>query len=236
VIIASSKRHLAILRSCAGLDLSRVEFCDDEKPLPAFDFYVALLTLPHIFKTDLGSIPADVPYLAAQEERVAKWREKLGGGDAFRVGINWQGNPKNPHERQRAIPLSQFAPLAKIEGVRLYSLQKETGLDQLAEAKFVVDLGDELDRDATMVDTAAVIKNLDLVISSDTSVVHMAGALAAPTWVAIPFAPDWRWLLDRTDSPWYPTMRLFRQSRAGDWPGVFERIAGELAKVVKGKG
>jgi hypothetical protein len=151
------------------------------------------------------------------------------------VGINWQGNPKYPGDRARSIPLAHFAPLAAIEGVRLYSLQKEAGLEQLADARFVVDLGDELDRDATMVDTAAVIKNLDLVISSDSAVGHLAGALAAPVWLAIPSSPDWRWMLDRTDSPWYPTARLFRRSRESAWEDLFVTIADELRKLAGGK-
>jgi hypothetical protein len=152
------------------------------------------------------------------------------------VGINWQGTPASATYRgnlARAIPLDAFAPLSRIEGVRLISLQKGAGTEQLADAKFVVeDLGSQLDETyGAFEETAAVIKNLDLVISSDTAVVHLAGALAAPVWVALPLSSDWRWLLDRPDSPWYPTMRLFRQTQRGDWSDVFQRIAAELATL-----
>ena len=160
-------------------------------------------------------------------------RETLAGDARLRVGINWQGNPKYRDDRYRSIPLAEFAPLAAIEGVRLLSLQQGFGIEQLSAVDFAVeDWGSKLDRDGrAFCETAAVIENLDLVITSDTAVAHLAGALGARVWLAIPFAPDWRWLLDRSDSPWYPTLRLFRQSHAGDWDGVFERIAAELAAV-----
>ena len=132
------------------------------------------------------------------------------------------------------MPLAQFAPLAAIEGVRLFSLQKRAGVEQLADAPFPVeDLGGKLDEgDAAFCETAAVIKNLDLVVTSDTAVAHLAGALGAPVWLALSSSPDWRWLLDREDSPWYPTVRLFRQSKLGDWPDVFGRMADELKTLV----
>jgi ADP-heptose:LPS heptosyltransferase len=218
------------------LDLSRVTFLDDTQPPPAIDVQAPLLTLPGIFKTKLENIPADVPYLAADDSLVRAWKERLGSKSEFRVGIHWQGNPQYRSDRARSIPLSYFAPLAAVPGVRLISLQKGDGLEQLPEAKFAVeDFSQQLDAEATMVDTAAVIKNLDLVISSDTAVVHLAGALAAPIWVALPFSPDWRWLLERDDNPWYPTMRLFRQPRLDDWTSVFERITAALTETAAAK-
>ena len=228
---------MELLSTCAGLDRSRVEFRDEQEPLPRCDLQAPLLSLPGILKTDLNSIPHDVPYLSVRDELVARWRERMAGAGEFRVGINWQGNLAMASGRLRAIPLELFAPLAKIEGVRLFSLQKGAGTEQLAQATFPIeDLGSERDEgDSALVDTAAVIKNLDLVISSDTAVVHLAGALAAPVWMALPLAPDWRWLLDRSDSPWYPTLRLFRQSRPGDWSEVFEQIARELPALVAAK-
>ncbi len=203
--------------------------------MPAFDVFASLMTLPRLFKTDLDSIPADVPYLSVSEELVSQWRPKLGSGEAFRVGIAWQGNPHFAGDRARSFPLSTFAPLAAIPGVQLFSLQKGFGAEQIADAAFpVVDLGSKFS-DVLMADAAAVIASLDLVISCDSAICHLAGALGAKAWVAIPFLPDWRWLLDREDSPWYPTLRLFRQSRPGDWAGVFQRMAETLATLSAGR-
>jgi Flp pilus assembly protein TadD len=154
----------------------------------------------------------------------------------FRVGIAWQGNPTFPNDRERSVPLVHFAPLAAVPGVRLYSLQKNHGVEQLAEArkKFpIVDFAPPLDEGCgAFMDTAAVIANLDLVVSSDTSMVHLAGALGMPVWMATSHACDWCWLRDRDDSPWYPTLRLFRQERPGDWPAVFRRMAHALRDML----
>lgn len=154
---------------------------------------------------------------------------ELGPIPALKIGIAWQGNPnKNPGAHHHcSFRLAQFAPLARLEGVRLFSLQKGRGAEQIREVDFpVTDWGSRLDEGSgAFIDTAAVMRNLDLVVTADTSIAHLAGALGVPVWVALPFTPDWRWLLDRQDSPWYPTMRLFRQAAAGDWDGVFDRIA-----------
>jgi hypothetical protein len=154
----------------------------------------------------------------------------------FRVGIAWQGDPSYRWDRDRSIPLRHFAPLGRVAGVRLISLQKGPGMEQLREVSGlfpVIDLGPRLDESAgAFMDTAAAMKNLDLVITSDTAVAHLAGAMGVPVWLALAFAPEWRWLLEREDSPWYPHMRLFRQSRRGDWEGVFARMAGELRRKI----
>jgi len=177
----------------------------------------------------------------------------------FLVGIAWQGNPAFRGDRQRSIPLGHLAPLAQVEGVQLISLQKGAGTDGLKQLRIadcglrierqetkpllesairnpqsaILDLGSRLDEaSGAFMDTAAVMMNIDLVISADTAVAHLAGALGIPVWVALPLVPDWRWLLERDDSPWYPTMRLFRQTRNGHWEDVFERIAEELKAVV----
>ena len=157
----------------------------------------------------------------------------------FRIGIVWQGNPRqwDPQlrgaDRIRSIPLAQLQPLTEqSKEICLISLQKGFGTEQIAEVsdRFrVVDLGSRLN---DFMDTAAVMMNLDLVVTVDSSPAHLAGALGVPVWVALPTASCWRWLLDREDSPWYPTMRLFRQSRSGDWAGVLERIAGELQRLL----
>ena len=195
-------------------------------PLPAFDVWCPLLSLPRL----VAAAPAP-PYLTAETDRVAHWRERI-GSHGRRIGITWQGNPTAAAERGRSIPLKEFLPLARVPGVRLISLQKHHGLDQLAQAGDlrIETLGDDFDSGPdAFVDTAAVMQSLDLVISSDTSIAHLAGALARPVWVALQHVPDWRWMLDRSDSPWYPTMRLFRQPTRGDWHGVFAAMARELA-------
>jgi tetratricopeptide (TPR) repeat protein len=200
--------------------------------LPAFDFQVPLLSLPGIFETTLANIPGQQPYLASDEQLVAHWRDKLAGGVAVKIGIAWQGSTTYVGDRYRSIPLQHFAPLAQ-RGVELISLQKGAGTEQLAKLQpaFPVRVLDDLDeQQGPFMDTAAVIRNLDLVITSDTALAHLAGALGAPTWVALPLEPDWRWMRARPDSPWYPTLRLFRQHAFDAWPPVFERIAAALAQ------
>jgi hypothetical protein len=159
--------------------------------------------------------PADVPYLFADAALTETWRQRLAGHPGFKVGIGWQGNPKYVADRLRSIPLRHFAPLARLPGVRLFSLQKGPGVEQLAEAAgnfTVFDFGAEFDtQGGTFMDTAAVMRNLDLVVTSDTALAHLAGGLGVPVWVALGFSCDWRWLDEREDSPWYPTMRLFRK-------------------------
>jgi len=165
---------------------------------------------------------------------VAHWRRRI-GGHGFRIGVCWQGNPVAKVDFGRSIPLRCFHPLAAIPGVRLISIQKSHGLDQLSNlpsATTIEALGAELDNGPdAFVDTAAVMSCLDLVITSDTSIAHLAGALGRPVWVALKHVPDWRWMLDRADSPWYPTMRLYRQTVRDDWDGVFDRVAADVAKA-----
>jgi hypothetical protein len=190
------------------------------------------MSLPRLFGTTPASIPAEVPYLRADEALVAHWRRQLAPIRGLKIGIAWQGSLKYRGDRHRSFRLAQFAPLSRLAGVRLFSLQKGPGTEQLREVADgfdVTDLGSRLDEaSGAFLDSAAVMKNLDLVITSDSALAHLAGALGVPAWVALPYAADWRWLLEREDSPWYPTMRLFRQDRWGDWDGVFDRIAGVL--------
>jgi hypothetical protein len=201
-------------------------------PLPGFDVQAPLLSLPRIFRTRADSIPASIPYLAAEPERVERWGREMVFGRC-KIGIAWQGSPQFRLDAKRSIPLAEFAPLAAVPGVQLYSLQKGTGQEQIALAiqHFpLIDLGSRLDDGTGLIeDTAAVLKKLDLVICCDTMLAHLAGALAVPAWVAVPAVSDWRWQLGRSDSPWYPTLRLFRQERAGDWAAVFGHMAQELA-------
>jgi tetratricopeptide (TPR) repeat protein len=226
VIVVCQRPLVSLLSGSPGVE--RVVAQGD--PLPAFDTHAPLLGLPRIFGTTLENIPAHVPYLSAEPRLVERWREELGASPELKVGIAWQGSRTHRRDRGRSIPLSQFAPLAALDGVRLYSLQKNYGQEQIAQVDFghkIVDLSPRLE---TFVDTAAVVENLDLVICCDTSVAHLAGALGKPVWVAVATVPDWRWLLDRDDSPWYPTMRLFRQPHRGDWRPVFRNIVAALAE------
>jgi tetratricopeptide (TPR) repeat protein len=231
VVVVCNESQKAILRHAAGVD----QLIAPDTPLEA-DYFVPMISLPERLHTSLLTIPAQVPYLFAEPRLVAGWRRRLGEFDGFKVGIVWQGNPTFPGDRYRSIRLHHFEPLSRVPGVRLVNLQKGTGVEQLAdvaEAWSIIDFGDELDASAgAFIDTAAIMKNLDLIISSDTSAAHLAGALGVRVWVALQRVPDWRWLLEREDSPWYPTMRLFRQSRPDDWDEVFERIAGELAILI----
>jgi tetratricopeptide (TPR) repeat protein len=197
-----------------------------------FDCHVPLLSLPLAFCTAVATIPAAKEYLRAQPDRVERWRAKL-GDHGFKIGICWQGKADH-HER--SFPLSHLAGVGRVPGVRLISLHKGAGevqLDGLPEGMVVETLGENFDvgLDAFL-DTAAVMKLCDLVISSDTAVAHLGGALGIRTWVALRAVPDWRWLLERRDSPWYPTVRLFRQRTPGDWGSVFREM--EVAMLENG--
>jgi Tfp pilus assembly protein PilF len=199
-------------------------------PPPAFDCHLPLMSLPHVL--GLTSVMGEGPYLAAEPERVVHWSRRL-GREGFRVGIAWQGNPRAPGDPGRSIPLREFLPLARIPGVRLISLQRHDGLAQLRDlpAGLTVETLDET-FDAgpdAFVDAAAVMMHLDLVITSDTSIAHLAGALGRPVWIALKHVPDWRFGCARDDWPWYRTARLFRQSRSGAWGDVFAWMAAELA-------
>lgn len=203
--------------------------------LPRFDAHVPLLDLAALFVRSTADI-RDTPYLSADNVRTENWRQRLASVPGYKVGIAWQGNRDYVTDRWRSIPLAQFAPLAKIAGVSLVSLQKGFGseqLDEFCDAWPVVDLAAELDNEGgAFLDTAAAMQSLDLVITSDTSIAHLAGALGVPVWVALPLVPDWRWFREREDSPWYASMRLFRQRTAGDWSEVFARIAAVLAEQI----
>jgi hypothetical protein len=194
-----------------------------------------LLSLPGIFGTHLENIPTNIPYLSAEQARVEWWRQELNAlapTQAHRkVGIVWQGSPTFVKDKQRSIPLTQFALLAQVPGVALLSLQVGKGSEQLATASVpAIDLGSRFDR-SSFADLAAVLMNLDLLITVDTAPAHLAGALGVPAWLALPALPDWRWLLDRDDSPWYPSVRLFRQPSEGNWEAVFAQMAEELLRI-----
>jgi hypothetical protein len=202
----------------------------EDEPLPDVDLYCPLLSLPLAFGTELTTIPAKVPYIRPYEERVAKWRNRLPQNGRLRVGVCWSGTDRHSNNRHRSLTLDRFTTILSVPGVDFVSLQREIEQSETAILRdyAVTELGHEFEDFA---DTAAVASMLDLVISVDTSVAHLAGAMAKAVAVLIPFSPDFRWLLDRTDSPWYPTMRLFRQTAIGDWSDPLDRLRKELSGV-----
>lgn len=219
-----------LLATCPGV----AQVIVDEEPLPDFDCHAPLMSLPRLLGTTLDAIPASLSYLSPSPDLVAQWRRELGRTDQLKVGIAWQGNPDHKKDRHRSFPITRFEPIARIPGVRLFSLQKGHGGDQLREAGESFSITDLGCRIQDFMDTAAVVRNLDLVICPDTSLAHLAAAVGVPVWVALPFACDWRWLFNRDDSPWYPTLRLYRQERWGEWDGVFARIVDDLAHRSRG--
>ena len=196
------------------------------EPLPDHDLHCPLPSLPLAFATKLETIPANGPYLHAPESAMAQWTLRLGGARGLRIGLAWSGNPNHIRDRERSMPLDHLLPLLNVDA-SFVSLQKQlrAGEAELLSRAGIRDVSDDL-HDFT--DTAALIAQLDLVITVDTGVAHLAGALGKPVWILVTHAPDWRWLLDRDDSPWYPTARLFRQSDSRDWSDVVARVGAAL--------
>jgi len=206
------------------------------QPLPAFDLHCPLLSLPRVFGTNFANLPQIVPYLSPDPALVEAWSRTLGAPDGqLRVGLAWAGNPLYKWDRTRSVNLQQLAPFAAARGVKFYSLQKGPPGEQAKNPPVgleLVDLGPELN---DFVDTAAVMSLMDLIITTDTSVPHLAGALGRSVWVMLQLVPDFRWLRDRTDSPWYPTMRLFRQPTWGDWDSVITRVVDALSQWTRNR-
>jgi len=225
-----------LLRLVQAMAIPGATIIEAGTALPPFDLHCPLLSLPRIFGTVLETIPGIVPYVAPDPVAVARWAERLGPGPELRVGLVWAGR-RRPQtsammiDRRRSMSLAQLAPLAACAGVRFYSLQKGEPAEQLAVPSGLAPI-DLMAEAEDFADTAALIANLDLVISVDTSVAHLAGALGKPVWLLNRFDTCWRWLADRDDSPWYPSLRQFRQTRSGDWAGVIARVAGALAALV----
>lgn len=226
-VVLSVPRALHRLLGTLG---AGIELLGEHEAPAAYDYHVPLLSLPGAFATDADSIPAQVPYLGAEPERVAQWRRTLGDA-GFRIAVCWQGASR-PMGHGRSFALAALEPLARVPGVRLISVQKGEGLEQLdrlppgmvvERPPAPLDTGPD-----AFVDTAALLSAVDLVVSCDTSIAHLAGALARPTWLALKFVPDWRWGLTGPASPWYPTLTLFRQARRWDWAPVFAQMAARL--------
>jgi len=198
----------------------------------------SLLSVPALLGTTAETIPAKIPYLRAEAGLVEHWRGVLEPLNALKVGIAWQGNKAFYSDRFRSMPLECFEPLARLGGVQLISLQvgEEARQIESLTGRFDVLRFDGLDVEhGPFMDTAALMQHLDLVVTSDTAIAHLAGGLGVGVWVALSMSPDWRWLLSRTDSPWYPTMRLFRQTRFNQWQDVFESMADALKERLQAR-
>jgi len=235
VIMEAKKPLHGLLRGMAGID-ELVAGSSSGQPAVACDCYIALLSLPTIFETTLETIPANQPYLFADPAKIVTWRRRL-QAEEFKIGIVWAGRPVVRTDpvglSYRSCGLQWFAPLTEIPGIRIYGLQKghATGdIEKSGLGEKIINLGKTFN---DFSDTAAAIANLDLVISIDTSVAHLAGAMGKPTWLLLPWAADWRWLQERSDTPWYPSMRLFRQNKLGAWDNVFEQVTGALQNQIR---
>jgi len=233
VILACQESVVELLRGVKGVS----ELVKAGDPLPPFDLHVPMLSQPLVFQTRRETIPNRVPYLSADPKRRETWQGLIGRltGNRRRVGMAWAGNAEHSRNHMRSISLETLLPLLAVDRIDFYNLQigPEAGqILQLPGAAALVDLTSHI-RD--FADTAALMMHLDLIISVDTAVAHLAGALGKPVWTLLPFVPDWRWMLDRDDSPWYPTMRLFRQPKLGDWDSVIHRVADELRLLVKSR-
>ncbi|MFC1845738.1 hypothetical protein ACFLX2_01270 [Candidatus Dependentiae bacterium] len=201
--------------------------------LPPFHFEVPTMSLPVVFETTLQTVPNEIPYLKADPQLVSTWKEKLGPHNKFRIGICWQGN--HVHVNTKFMPLNRFMELAEFEEVQLYSLQQQHGLEQLegVPENQLIRFDQDFDKThGSFMDTAAVMNHLDLVITIDTSIAHLAGGLGIPTWVVLPRLADWRWMLERNDSPWYPNVHLFRQTKDGNWDDVIQHIKSGVKQLL----
>jgi tetratricopeptide (TPR) repeat protein len=224
VVIHAPDALCTLLASVSGVSAT----VSSAVPTPSYDAHLALMSLPRVFDTNLNSIPADMPYINVPQPQRREARERLAPyADRLKVGVAWAGSRAHANDRNRSCPLATLAMLFDIPGVAWFSLQHGEAAAQIAAMSKAANIA-PLAADSALVDTAALIAELDLIVSVDTSVVHLAGALARPCWVLLPFAPDWRWLLHRDDTPWYPTLRLFRQPTPRDWASVVIRVASEL--------
>lgn len=214
--------------------MSGVRVIGKGAPLPEFDCHLPLMSIPKVM--GLTAVEVQPPYLAVDQKRVELWSRQL-SRRGFCVGIAWQGNPRTPSDRGRSIPLREYRPLARASGVQFISLQKNDGVDQLKRLPHgwaVKTFGtNKVSGAEAFIDTAAVMMNMDLVITSDTAVAHLAGALGCPVWIALKHVPCWRWQTTGARTAWYPTARLYRQEQPGQWQPVFERIAADLMQVAR---
>lgn len=212
--------------------------------VPKCDYQIPVMSIPRIVKTEVATIPNETPYLQASTERIAYWKDVLSRDKNFKIGLCWQGNARYSTQALRravaakSIALEQFKPLSDIPGVSLYCLQRVDGTEQIESCSFknkLIIFDAEFDKKhGSFMDTAGVVPHLDLIISVDTGLCHMAAGMNCSTWIILPFPADWRWLRNRSDSPWYPSVRLFRQPKAGDWHTPMQEIV-EAIKEKMGK-
>jgi hypothetical protein len=224
VILQCQPEVVSLLAKVEGIS----EIVSNEQTPPRFDFQCPLMSFPAAFGTTLATVPATVPYLSTDPAIVDRWQPRLAANAKRKIGLVWAGRPTHRQDRARSIPLEKFAPLATVSDVQFFALQKgpaESEARNPPAGMGLISLGQDL---IDFLDTAAVISQLDLLISVDTAVVHLAGAMNKPVWTLLPSVNDFRWLRDREDSPWYPSMRLWRQTTPGDWSSVIERMAEEL--------
>lgn len=222
IILECQPSLKSLLSDITGVD----QVLAQGEPLPPVDFKIPLLSLPFAFATTIDTIPAQTPYISASPEKIASWQARLQKAQrtGLRVGLVWAGRPEHKNDRNRSASLAALAPLAEVAHTTFISMQKGSGEEELLNAPEGFDIlpcGPLLE---DFSDTAGLVANLDLIITVDTSVAHLAGAMGKPVWLMVPFSPDWRWLLDRQDSPWYPSMRLFRQPSQDDWASVIQQI------------
>jgi tetratricopeptide (TPR) repeat protein len=228
VILRAPQTLLPLMHTVAGVD----DVVHDETTAPVFDVHVPLLSLPLVFETRTDTVPAAIPYIAPDAQLVEQWRERLdhhvGDHSGVSIGLVWQGNPAHLNDRRRSLQLDFLLPLLACPKARFISLQVGPGRDQLTGLEDrIFDPSTEIDT-GSFADAAAIIANLDLVISIDSAIAHLAGAMGKPVWILLAKGSDWRWLRDRNDTPWYPQARLFRQAKPGDWAEVVERLRAEL--------
>jgi tetratricopeptide (TPR) repeat protein len=229
VIVQCPEEVVSLFRTVKGV----AQVFSERVQLPEFDLQCPLLSLPRVFGTTPGTIPVNIPYIAADALSVEEWKQRLQhDGSTLKAGLVWTGRSNVKRERDRSCSLELFSPLSRINGITFYSLQKGRGAEQVKTPPLTMHLVDYTEEIKDFADTAALIANLDLVISVDTAAAHLAGALGKPVWTLLPFVPDWRWMLKREDNPWYPTMRLFRQPAPGSWEAVIRNIERDLENLL----
>jgi Flp pilus assembly protein TadD len=230
VVFETFEPLLGIVRGLPGID-KLVEISPNRCHAESCDYYIPLMSLPKLFTIDIPTIPSNIPYIIANPTKIEQWKNRI-NKKSFGVGIAWAGKPEHENDGNRSCHIEHFLTLAGIPGVELYGLQKGDAarqIETLDRVKGIINFDHEL-KDFS--ETSAAIENLDLIIAVDTALVHLAGAMGKPVWTLLPYTPDWRWLMEREDSPWYPTMRLFRQPACGDWGAVFDKIIEELRKLM----
>jgi len=219
----------------SGWDIYIDKVISADDPLPHFDLHISLMSLPYIMDTNINNIPQGVPYIKTRQDMAHSWKLKIKKEhikNIIKVGLVWQGSKTHKNDHYRSIPLECFSSLLELDKVKLFSLQRGFGQEQIAKNNFENNIIDWSSNFGQYINTAALIENLDLVISIDTSIVHLAGAMGKPVWVLLEAVPDFRWMLDHEDSPWYPSAKLFRQQDQGNWETVISKVKKELENLI----